>query len=96
MTSLFRRVPLPVWEAHAGRVRQKRLLAVADQGGGRMTMMAVETVPFPSSRYRSRPEIAALKNEDCSGTCQPTRRSRRLTNSLLSPIRHHSEEREVV
>ena len=34
------------------------------KAGGQMTMVAVEaTVPFPSSRYRSRPEMANLKKE---------------------------------
>ncbi|WP_318863113.1 hypothetical protein RWA06_30795 (plasmid) [Sinorhizobium meliloti] len=36
----------------------KEVLGDDWQGWCRMTMMAVETtVPFPSSRYRSRPEI---------------------------------------
>ncbi|WP_164821186.1 hypothetical protein [Sinorhizobium meliloti] len=38
--------------------RRRKPLETTGKGGGRMTMIAEETtVPFPSSRYRSRPEI---------------------------------------
>jgi hypothetical protein len=38
--------------------RRRKRWATIGKVSGRMTMMAVETtVPFPSSRYRSRPEI---------------------------------------
>lgn len=56
---------------------QRKRRATLGKVGGRMTMMAVEaTVPFPSSRYRSRPESGPALKMGLFGTFQPTRRLR--------------------